>query len=153
MWRMKVFAVTVVVLGALMFGAMVAYAGWGWNAKVNIEGTMVSTSWTVDGANGSTDHKALIELYVPENADVTVVKVGHKREVFNLHHVVGLACNEGGDEGSVDVTAVFTVTGSGNGEVSVSADRVRGNMNYAAETGALREPITLKFNVPGNCTD
>jgi hypothetical protein len=156
MWRMKVTAVSLIVLGALIFGSVVAYAGWGWNAKVNIEGTMVSTSWTVDGANGSTDHKALIELYVSENADVTVVKVGHKREVFNLPPVDGLACNDGSEgdtPGSVDVTVDYTVTGSGDGEVSVSVNRVGGKLTYAEGKGALGETITLNFNMPGNCKD
>ena len=44
MWQMKATAVTVLVLGSLMFGAVVAYAGWSWNAKVDIGGTKVSTS-------------------------------------------------------------------------------------------------------------
>ena len=150
MWRMKVTVVSVVVLGALLFGAVVAYAGWGWNAKVNIEGQMVSTSWTVEGANGSTDHNALIEMYVPENADVTIVKVGHKREVFNLYHVEGLECNA---DGSVDVKVDYTIDGSGSGKVSAAVNRVKGKMEYAAGTGNLGETISLRFNMPGNCSD
>ena len=56
MLRMKLTAATLVVLGALLFGSMVAYAGWSWNAKVDIGGTKVSTSWSVtDDTNGACD--------------------------------------------------------------------------------------------------
>ena len=96
MWRMKVTAVSLIVMGALLFGSVVAYAGWGWNAKVNVEGKMVSMSWSVDGVKGKTDNNAVITLDVPESADVTVVKIAHRREVFNLVRTGDYECSAAG---------------------------------------------------------
>ena len=153
MWRMKVTAVTIVVLGALMFGAMVAYAGWGWNAKVNIEGTMVSTSWSVADGSGANDYNAVITLDVPENADVRIVKVAHRREFLNVNKIEGLQCNA---DGSVDVTVTFEVTGGdGLGVVSASIDRVGGKAkeSYGSDSGPVGTPLSWVFTMPGNCTD
>ena len=148
MWRMKVTVVTVVVLGALLFGAAVAYAGWGWNAKVNIEGTMVSTSWSVDGAK-ATDYKATIMLEVPADADVTIIKVAHRREFLNVMVDNSLVCSDG----LVNARATYVVNGEGDGTgVSVSIDRVSGKHNYVSGTGDIGEPIVLEFAVPGDCT-
>ena len=82
MWRTKVTAVSLVVLGALLFGPVVAYAGWGWNAKVDIGGTKISTFWALtDDKNGAGDYHAEITLQVPVNVAVDVIKVAPRENL------------------------------------------------------------------------
>ena len=48
MWRFKLLVVTVVVVGPLLFGAVVVHArGWSWNSQINVESIDVGTEWTV----------------------------------------------------------------------------------------------------------
>ena len=49
MRRMKVLAVAMVAFGVLLFGTALAYTGSDSNAKVNVEGTVVSIPWIVIG--------------------------------------------------------------------------------------------------------
>ena len=131
MWRMKVTVVTIVVLGALMFGAVVAYAGWGWNAKVNIEGTKLSLSWAVtDDVSGAADYHAVITVKVPSDADVKEVKVAPTETL--IWDRTG-DCSDG-------VVITYEVTGDGGGSaVAVSVDRVGGGgkMHYGDDTGIV----------------
>ncbi|MCH8988464.1 MAG: hypothetical protein IIA92_06620 [Chloroflexi bacterium] len=54
MRRMKVLAAAMVVLGVLMLGADLAYTGSDSNAKVNVEGPVVSIPWVgIDDLNGA----------------------------------------------------------------------------------------------------
>ena len=148
MWRMKVITVTVVVLGALMFGAMVAYAGWGWNAKVDIEGTKVSMSWAVtDDVSGAADYHAKITLTVPSGTDVNVIKVSPTEDVFVLP---GGSCSGGMISGMV--TYVVTSEVGDGSAVSVSVDQVgRGKTHYGHADGAVGDEISVDVNFPGNC--
>ena len=53
MRRIKVLAAAMVVLGVLMLGADLAYTGSDSNAKVNVEGPVVSIPWVgIDELNG-----------------------------------------------------------------------------------------------------
>ncbi|PKB71342.1 MAG: hypothetical protein BZY87_05665 [SAR202 cluster bacterium Io17-Chloro-G6] len=147
MWRMKVTAVSVVVLGALLFGAVVAYAGWGWNAKVDIEGTKVSTSWSVDDVSGAKGYHADIKVAVPSGTDVNVIKTAPTE---NVDVVEGGSCSDG------VVTAVVTYVVSsvgGNGtDVSVSVDRVgHGSEHYGHDSGSLGDSLSVNVSVDGEC--
>ena len=64
MLRLKVTAVSLVVLGALLFGSVVAYAGWGWNAKADIEGTKISNKMITGTAVHNTSSKVLCVVLV-----------------------------------------------------------------------------------------
>ena len=127
MLRLKVTAVSLVVLGALLFGSVVAYAGWGWNAKADIEGTKISMSWAVtDDVNGAADYHAEITLTVPASADVDVFKVSPTE---NVTVVDGGSCSRG----MVHAVVSYVVTSEGGdgSAVSVSVNRVgHGKHNY-----------------------
>lgn len=141
MWHMKVLAVSVVVLGALLFGAVVAYAGWGWNAKVDIEGTRISTSWSVDDVTGAKDYHAEITITVPEGTDTNVVKVAPTENVTIVDDLEGVTC--------ADATVKYVVTGAGDGAVSVSVDRIGGGnseRNYGTVAGSLGETLTVDIS-------
>ena len=45
MSRFKLLVMTVGVLGVILFGAVVAHAGWGWNAEIDVEGVEIRTQW------------------------------------------------------------------------------------------------------------
>ncbi|NQW24442.1 MAG: hypothetical protein HQ475_13485 [SAR202 cluster bacterium] len=140
MWHMKVLAVSVVVLGALLFGAVVAYAGWGWNAKVDIEGTRISTSWSVDDVTGAKDYHAEITITVPEGTDTNVVKVAPTEHVTIVDDVEGVTCN--------DATVTYVVTGASDGVVSVSVDRVgggNGERNYGTAAGGIGDTLSVSI--------
>ena len=151
MWRMKVTAVSVVVLGALLFGAVVAYAGWGWNAKVDIGGTKVGTSWSVtNDNNGAADYHAEITLTVPSNVDVNVIKLAPRENLTVVR--TGEVC-VGTDINAV-VSYVITSNGDGDGtDVSVSVDRVGGGgkMNYGSSTGSVGEAVSVNVAMSGEC--
>ena len=66
MQRMKVLAVAIVAFGVLLLGADLAYTGWNSDAKVNVEGTVVSIPWIViDNVNSAPDCNPTIAIAVP----------------------------------------------------------------------------------------
>ena len=147
MWRMKLLTVSVVVLGALLFGAVVAYAGWSWNAKINIEGTMISTSWSVDDVTGAAGYHATITIAVPSGTDINVIKEAPTEDVSVVY---GGNCSEG--VMSAAVTYLITSVGGGGSAVSVSVDRVgHGKTRYGSDTGTVGTPITIDGPVLGSC--
>ena len=147
MWRMKALAISVVVLGALLFGAVVAYAGWSWNAKADIEGTAVSTAWSV-GNGGKAQYNAEITIEVPANASVDVVEVA-SNETVNVVHTRQRCSN-----GVIDAVVSWVVTGDGNGDdVSVAVNEVGGDsQSYGSASGTLGSPISVSVAIPGTCT-
>ena len=142
MWHMKVLAVSVVVLGSLLFGAAIAFAGWGWNAKVNIDGTMISTSWAVDDVTGARDYHAEVKVSVHSDTDARVVKVAPTENV-RIEYVA--TCTEEG--------VTYKVTGVGNALVSVSVDRVGGGgkHNYGYDSGGLGQTMFVNVPLSGAC--
>lgn len=150
MWRMKVLAVSMVLLGALLFGSVVVFAGWGWNAKVNIEGTMISTSWSVtDDVNGAADYHADITITVTDGADVNVIKVAPRETLSVVHRTGDLVCNNG----VIRALVSYVITGDGDGtDVSVSVDRVKGKLNYDSATGKVGSTITVNGPILAECS-
>ena len=149
MWRMKVLAVTVVVLGALMFGAVVAYAGWSWNAKVDIGGTKISTSWAVtDDVNGAANYSAVITIAVPDGTDVKVIKTAPNEDV---NVTVGGSCSNG----VLSATISYLISNDGGGDglaVSVSVDQVgHGSANFGSGSGTVGIPIPVNVPAVGTC--
>ncbi len=60
--RNKVFTISLVVLGAVLFATMAPYSDWGWNENNNVEIPTVSANWT----GGSTaDSPAQITIAAP----------------------------------------------------------------------------------------
>ena len=146
MWRMKTLAVSVVVLGALLFGAVVANAGWGWNAKIDVEGTTISTSWSV-AQGGKAQYQAEITIAVPRNASVDVVEASDNETVTVVH------TNKRCSRGDIDAAVSYLITGTGHGDdVSVAVIQVGDGENLGSETGKVGSPISVNFSVPGDCS-
>ncbi len=149
MLRMKLTAVSLVVLGALIFGSVVAYAGWGWNAKADIEGTKISMSWAVtDDTNGAADYHAEITLAVPAGTDANIFKVSPTE---NATVVEGGSCTD--NTVHAVVTYVVTSQGGDGSAVSVSVDQVgKAREHLGDANGVLEQPISVDVHVPGNCS-
>ena len=134
-----------------MFGSVVVFAGWGWNAKVNIEGTMISTSWSVtDDVNGAADYHADITITVTNDADVNVIKVA-PRETLVVHRTGDLVCSNG----VIRALVTYEITGDGDSDgtkVSVSVDRVKGKLNYGSATGTVGDVITVNGPILAECS-
>lgn len=148
MWRMKLTAVSLVVLGALLFGSVVAFAGWGWNAKVDVGGTKISTSWAVtDDTNGAADYTAEITLEVPSNVDVDVVKVAPRESLTPEQN------DEVRTDGNISAVVTYIISSNGgDGEdATVSVDRVDGKYNYGFASGKVGEPIVVPVTIIGEC--
>ncbi len=145
MWRMKALAISVVVLGALLFGAVVANAGWGWNAKADVEGTTISTAWSV-AHGGKVQYHADITITVPSNANVEVVEIASSETVTVVH--TGQQCSDG----VIDAVVTYLITGNGHGDqVSVSVNQVGGG-SYGSAQGTLGIPISVNAAIAGECS-
>lgn len=145
MWRIKALAISVVVLGALLFGAVVAYAGWSWNAKVDIEGTKISTSWSVANG-GKVQYGAAITIAVPANAIVDVFEVADNETVTVVH--TRKRCSAG----VINAVVTYLITGTGNGnDVSVSVDEV-GGANYGSAEGTVGTAVSVNAAIAGECS-
>ncbi|MDA0264419.1 MAG: hypothetical protein O3A93_09035 [Chloroflexi bacterium] len=149
---MKAIAISVVVLGALLFGAVIAYAGWGWNAKVDVNGTVVSTAWTVVGdEDGANNYRAKIKITVPEDADAEIVETAVGIEKVSLRSSKKLQCTEAGAESTVSYKVKHVGDGEPGDHVEVTVSQVSGGAVLASASGSLGETITVNALIPGVC--
>ena len=115
-----------------------ANASWNWNAKVDVEGKIISTYWSVANG-GKAQYRAAITIAVPANASVDVIEFASHETVVVVH------TNQRCSKGAIDAVVTFVITGDGNGSgVSVSVDQVGGdNENYGSARGTTRSPISV----------
>ena len=85
-----------------------ANAGWSWNAKVDVEGTTISTYWSVTNG-GEAQYRAAITIAVLANASVDVIEVASNETVTVLH------TNQRCSKGAIDAVVTFVITGDANG--------------------------------------
>ena len=153
MWRMKVTAISLVALSALIFGSVVAYAGWGWNARVDVGGSLISTQWTVTGdEDGAADYKAKITITVPNEAEASVVEAAQNRtETVKIVHSDDLECTA---DGMINAMVSYKVSHRGGGDagenVEVEVSEVDGGA-LGSNTGSLKETITVNVQIEGTC--
>jgi len=116
----------------------VANAGWSWNAKADVEGTTISTYWSVANG-GKAQYRAAITIAVPANASVDVIEVASNETVTVVH------TNQRCSKGAIDAVVTFVITGDGNGSgVSVSVDRVGSDSeNYGSARGTTGSAISV----------
>ena len=126
---------------------MVANAGWGWNVKVDVEGTIISIYWSVANG-GKAQYRAAITIAVPANASVDVIEVASNETVTVVH------TNQRCSKGAIDAVVTFVITGNGNGSgVSVSVDQVGGdNESYGSARCTTGSAISLNVAISGTCT-
>ena len=124
-----------------------ANAGWSWNAKADVEGTTISTYWSVANG-GKAQYRAAITIAVPANASVDVIEVTSNETVTVVH------TNQCCSKGAIDAVVTFVITGDGNGSgVSVSVDRVGSDSeNYGSARGTTGSAISVNAAISGTCT-
>ena len=124
-----------------------ANAGWSWNAKADVEGTTISTYWSVANG-GKAQYRAAITIAVPANASVDVIEVASNETVTVVH------TNQRCSKGAIDAVVTFVITGDGNGSgVSVPVDQVGGDTeNYGSARGTTGSAISVNDAISGTCT-
>ena len=126
MLRFRSIVILVVVIATMLFGALVAEAGWGWwwNAQIDVEGADVHTVWTVvDDPDGADSYTATIIVRVPEEAKAKLVSKA-KNEKVVIKHSDDLSCRPDG----IEMTVVYKIESIGDAGgstvgVVVRADR------------------------------
>ena len=149
MWRFRSIVALGVLAGTLIFGAVVVYAGWQWNALLDVEGVDVRTAWTVvDDPEGDTNYHTNIKFKHPNEAEVEVEEQAGAETVI-LKPSKKLECGPDGIEARVEykVTALEGAAGS-EVEVTVTAD---GEV-VGQETGKVGKRINVDVLIPGNCS-
>lgn len=149
MWRFRSTVALGVLAASLIFGVVAVYAGWQWNAQLDVEGTEVRTAWTVvDDPKGEYNYFTKIKFKHPKEAEVEVLKQA-KTEKVVLKPTGSLECGRHGIEAKV-IYKVKALDGAVGSEVLVTVtagDRVLGQ-----ETGAVGKRIKVNVTVPGSCS-
>jgi hypothetical protein len=142
MWRITVILGTV--LSVLLFGAVVASAGWWWNAELDIEGVEVRTAWTVTDDPGA-NHKANIHLTLPAKADVSIVQQA-SNESIKIKHSKRYECSADG----IEATVSYRVRPAGRDAVGTQvAVEVTADGDVVGEgTGVVGKQIKVDVFVP-----
>ena len=124
-----------------------ANASWNWNAKVDVEGKIISTYWSVANG-GKAQYRAAITIAVPANASVDVIGFASHETVVVVH------TNQRCSKGAIDAVVTFVITGDGNGSgVSVFVGQVGGdNENYGSARGTTGRAISVNAAISGTCT-
>ena len=122
-------------------------AGWSWSAKADVEGTTISTYWSVANG-GKAQCRAAITIAVPANASVDVIKVASNETVTVAH------TNQRCSKGTIDAVVTFVITEDGNGSgVSVSVELLGGdNENYGSDRGTTESAISVDAEISGTYT-
>ena len=77
-----------------------ANASWNWNAKVDVEGKIISTYWSVANG-GKAQYRAAITIAVPANASVDVIEFASHETVVVVH------TNQRCSKGAIDAVVIF----------------------------------------------
>ena len=141
----------VVVFALLVLGAGIAHAGWYWNAEIDVEGTILRTAWTVDGADAD-DYFAKISIWLPKGAEAELVDYAEGRERVKIYEHRRLSCNAD----SIDGVVTYNVRPDGRDadrqarvEVTLLADGVR----IGGGTGRIGQAITVQIDIPADEPD
>ena len=145
MWKIRLVTVLGVVMGVMVFGAVVAQGGWYWNARVDVEGTAVRTVWSVVGDNdGADNYAAAIHIALPEGADFALVSESDA-ETVEIDTDSSLRCTGGIVEGIVTYNVMPNTDEVGKKvKVSVKAD----GKTIGSEKGKLGEDISVHVSIP-----
>ena len=148
MWKLRGLAV-LVVIAVMLFGSMAVYAGWRWNAQIQVEGVDVRTAWTVDDGIPDSDadqYHAQIRVYLPEDADAAILAEATTENVV-LGESQDLECKSDGIEMEV-YYRVRSLQPVGDPVVAVTI--LASGVYVDSATGHLGETIKLQVLVPAD---
>lgn len=145
MSRIRLMVAAGVIAAVLLVGAAVAYAGWWWNAQIDVQGTTLRTIWSVTGdEDGSTNYFANINVALPQGVAATVLSQAATESV-SFSSDSGLACGSGSIESivSFNVAALDGAVGK-RVKVTVTAN----DMPIGHGNGSLGEDIGVTVSIP-----
>ena len=149
MWRLRTMVVLAVFAGVLIFGATVAYGKWHWNARIDVEGTVIRTDWAVDEIGSPDDYYASIVVTLPSDAQVGDIEPLSNEDV-TIKRSDKLQCVSAGVEAKVAYKIEATKAVKGN-QVDVTVitteDQVLGE-----KTGKIGKKIKLNVLIPTDGT-
>ena len=122
-----------------------AFAGWFWNAHLDVDGSVVRLVWSVDDELNPDTYRANLTLEHPKGIDASVVSTLTDQETVHVRQSPRLQVTEAG----IEVIATFKVValnGSDPGEVTASV--VADGVVLASETGDVRESIVIRTTLP-----
>ena len=149
MWKIRSLVVLVVLVGVLVFGAVVAHGGWWWNTSIDVEGVEVRTFWTVeDDPDGATNYHTKIRIDLPKVASAEVVEKADTESV-KLKAKHGLGCLSEGIEAKVTYKVKPQDGAIGKDvKVWVTAD----DQLLGEKTGKVGKKIKLDVFIPATCS-
>ncbi len=150
MRRFRLLIIAGLALAVLLIGVTVAYAGWKWNAALDVEGAEVRTAWEIvsDGDEDPGIYSAEIEVMLPEGASAEVIEQADNEEV-SLDDDDDLECLANGIEAEVQ----YEVEATGNPQVNgVSVSVTANGQELGSAVGDLGEKIRVDVVIPGTCS-
>ncbi len=145
MWRTRISVVLGVFTATLIVGAAVAYAGWYWNAQIDVEGADVRTQWTVVGdPDGANNYEADIHVDLPPGAEASIEEIAWN-ETVTLGEDENLKCGKKGVEAEV----TYNIEGLDGADgkkvnVTVTAD----GKKIGRGRGELGDDISVRVRIP-----
>ena len=150
MWRLRSLVVLGILAGVLIFGATVAYAKWHWNARIDVEDTLIRTVWAVDEIGSPEDYHASIVVTLPYEAEVGDIELLPNEDVVIRRHG-GLECHDDGIEAKIEYRVKALKEAKGN-LVDVTIVTIDGQV-LGEKTGKIGKKIKLGVVIPSDEPD
>ena len=148
MWRTRSIVVLGVLAGVLIFGAVAAYAGWQWNAALDVNGSELRTVWEITDSNESLySYSADFRVLVPKKADATIIEQA-TNETVTIKKTKKMKCLSNGTE--VEVKATIDA-GPGATGTQAKVTLYEDGVAISQKSGAVGQTITQKVVLSSNC--
>ena len=146
MWRLKIPLLLGALVAGLVVGLAVTQGAWWWNARIDVEGSVIRTAWSVvDDPEGSSNYHTTIKVKLPREA-VSEVLAEADTEVVFLETSRKLKCRDDGIQTKVSYV-VEGLDGATGKRVEVTVygpeDEVLGE-----NSGKVGKKISLKVVIP-----
>ncbi len=124
MWKLKATVIAGILVGAAIFGATVAHAGWWWNTQFKVEDVDVRTIWMVnDDEDGAENYSAEIIVFLPKNVDTVVDYMTTGHETLEFRYRKAYKCTPDGIEAKVKIKVTSLPGADGtNATLNVTSD-------------------------------
>ncbi len=138
-------------MGELVSG--LAFAGWGWNAKINIGGVKVSTRWSVtNDEHGASRYRTKIVLTIPAKVDASIYELSPEMETVEIARDDALMDRGHNLEARVEFTVAPNHLADGRhvevAVVRLDGDDHQGEQVLASGSGPVGTEISLAVVIP-----
>ena len=151
MWRLRSTVILGVLAGVMIFGALTAFGGWWWNAKIDVEGVELRTIWEVTDQPGDNDayyYTTDFTVVIPKEANATIIEQASNETVtITTSKKLDCLANDLEMEVKAKVTALEGATGT-QAKVTLTADGVV----VSEKTGKVGRWIKQSLDFPAICS-